>query len=115
MSVFQLRPNEKISMLEHENEKESFSIRTAFTGRHISTSAEHSYTKLKGSSRALKVATFRHILVHHVFDLIIYLLIFWVMSDDTIVSPNDKQWSVSQCFWCVKRFFEVCSYVKIQA
>ena len=57
----------------------------------------------------------RHILVHNVFNLIIYLLIFWVMSDDTIVSPNDKQWSVSQCFWCVKRFFEVCSYVKIQA
>ena len=57
----------------------------------------------------------RHILVHNVFNSIIYLLIFWVMSDDTIVSPNDKQWSVSQCFWCVKRFFEVCSYVQIQA
>ena len=37
------------------------------------------------------------------------------MSDDMIVSPNDKQWSVSQCFWCVKRFFEVCCYVQIQA
>ena len=60
-----------------------------------------------------KKMTPRHILVHHVFNLTIYLLIFWVMSDDTIVSPNDKQWSVSQCFWCVKRLFEVCSYVKI--
>ena len=57
----------------------------------------------------------RHILVHHVFNLIIYLLIFWVMSDDTIVSPDDKKWSVSQRSRCVKRFFEVCSYVKIQA
>ena len=48
----------------------------------------------------------RHILVHHVFNLIIYLLIFWVMSDDMIVSPDDKKWSVSQRSGCVKRFFE---------
>ena len=38
------------------------------------------------------------------------------MSNDTIVSPNDKQWSVSQRSWCVKLVFEVDSYnVKIQA
>ena len=37
------------------------------------------------------------------------------MSDDTIVSPDDKKWSVSQRSRCVKRFFEVFSYVKIQA
>ena len=37
------------------------------------------------------------------------------MSDDTIVSPDGKQWSVSHRSWCVKRYFEVRSYVKIQA
>ena len=57
----------------------------------------------------------RYILVHHVFNLTTYLVIFWVMSEDTIVSPDDKQWSVSQHSWCVKRFFEVGSYVKIHA
>ena len=37
------------------------------------------------------------------------------MSDETIVSPNDKQWSVNQRYWCVKRFFEFGSYEKINA
>ena len=55
----------------------------------------------------------RHILVHHVFDLTTYLVIFWAMSDDMIVSPDDKQWSVIQRFWCVKRLFEIGSYVQI--
>ena len=58
----------------------------------------------------------RHILVHHVFNLTTNLAIFRIMSNDTIVSPNDKQWSVSQRSWCVKLFFEVGSYnVKILA
>ena len=60
-----------------------------------------------------KKMTLRHILVHHVFDLTTYLVIFWAMSDDMIVSPDEKQWSVSQRFWCVKLLFEVGSYVKI--
>lgn len=37
------------------------------------------------------------------------------MSDDTILSPNGKQWHVKHRSWCVKRYFEIRSYVKIRA
>ena len=36
------------------------------------------------------------------------------MADDTILDQNSKQWHVNERSWCVKRYFEVRSYVKIQ-
>ena len=55
-----------------------------------------------------------YILAHPDYNICSNSTNLLAMADDTILNQNSKQWLVKERSWCVNRYFEVRSYVKIQ-